>query len=503
MNLIYKLLIKIINRQYKMQYNFRQQYIKYWQSYVLNFSKYNLNQIFLTPLFLLQNSLSIWLIKALSFFAPLLLVLYSFNSQALSAITTQTIHGNAPYLTFDGGSTQVSSMDEILSIKLSDGVNYIKYTKNNNPSSESNPILTLVPDVKLKDIETYIPKGNMTSTLTDIVSDNDFWGDLDGDNFIMATGNLTLKARDIDGKEINANDQLDYCYAPYRITLTSDGGTLSTQYGMPRSTTFTGGSAIYYIKPKVVRPYTCFAQPNLEGNGIMDSRMRGPDYQWSDIHGFKPQDINTPSSNFPTTGANGLYFNLVIAGALGRDVTYNKFPSNSSINLNITEGSQSDIAKIELNGPSESNKNQTVNAVPTTFQIFANGQLIYSFRIQKWFMAKVGASGGNQAAQNYCRSNGYRITDITDLTNANAFSWTGGLQNQGNRYQRRIGGGVFAEWGITNRSYYSHSDFVSDGVLNYWTAQLRSAGIYYVVNERNGGIGYSSNPSDKVVCVRP
>lgn len=34
---------------------------------------------------------------------------YSFNTQALTNSTTQTIHGHAPYLTFDSGVTKVDT----------------------------------------------------------------------------------------------------------------------------------------------------------------------------------------------------------------------------------------------------------------------------------------------------------------------------------------------------------------------------------------------------------
>ena len=60
-----------------------------------------------------------FLLLSLSF-----LLLSSYPSLALTSETTNTIRGNAPYLTFDGGRTQATNTDELLGITLSNGDKY-------------------------------------------------------------------------------------------------------------------------------------------------------------------------------------------------------------------------------------------------------------------------------------------------------------------------------------------------------------------------------------------
>ncbi|MWN32973.1 MULTISPECIES: hypothetical protein, partial [unclassified Gilliamella] len=90
---------------------------------------------------------------------------------------------------------------------------------------------------------------------------------------------------------------------------TSTGGTLSTQYGVPRSSSFSGATVDYYINPY---EYTgiCSVRPNLFMGGTgSDPRYAGPANIWNPSKGFLVQSTS-PSSydrNFPTTGADGLY----------------------------------------------------------------------------------------------------------------------------------------------------------------------------------------------------
>ncbi len=434
----------------------------------------------------------------------------SSNAIALSAITVKTIQGSAPYLSFDRKGTKANSTEHLLSITLSDGR---QYSIRNNPSSENNPIELPAVDQKLKDIKKFIPEGKSVVTLTDVVSTNKFWKDDDGDSSISVTGNLTMTVQNVDGKIVNENTELNACYSPYKITLTSDSGILSTQYGKPRSTEFKGGSVSYYLTPKVAVPYACFAQPTLRYNGNVLVSYRGPVEQWDDDKGFKPQDINSPASNFPTIGAKGMYFDLTVAGASAKELTYSKWPTDSNIDLSIKQGSRYNIARIELTGPSDSNKGQTSSVVPTYFNIYsdkAKTNVIYRFMISKWFVAKPTYSGGLEAAKAYCSSlgNGYRLPHIVEMTNANndIVAWAGGLSGQPNNFQRRIGGGFFAEWGYTDNEYYVNSDFIRDDInFDYWTADPFYGGVQnYTVFSKQGNIGhyYFVHNETRVVCVR-
>ncbi|KDN09280.1 hypothetical protein GAPWKB30_2115 [Gilliamella apicola] len=162
------------------------------------------------------------------------------------------------------------------------------------------------------------------------------WGDDDGDgqgaDGVTASGSISLVIKDKDGNTINRSDALDICKAPYKVTLDSSEGTLETRYGMPNSSTFSGGTAEYYITPPSP-PVICSVRPNLLYGGTNFSGdepiYAGPSNIWSPTKGFLTQST-TPSSyglNFPTTGSDGLYFDLDIGGI---DVTQLNWTVNTS-----------------------------------------------------------------------------------------------------------------------------------------------------------------------------
>ncbi|MFQ0970403.1 hypothetical protein [Gilliamella sp. BG1] len=120
-----------------MQYHFRHkaQGTRHWQTYVLNLSNNPIRRVFARNSFI-SSKLSLELLSKLFTklfskiplaLAPLLLLPYSLESQALSATTSERIQGTAPYLTFDSGRTKAISFKDLLDIKLSDGTNITTY----------------------------------------------------------------------------------------------------------------------------------------------------------------------------------------------------------------------------------------------------------------------------------------------------------------------------------------------------------------------------------------
>lgn len=53
------------------------------------------------------------------------------------------------------------------------------------------------------------------------------------------------------------------CNSPYKLSLSSSAGYLTTRYGIPNRSSFSAGSVNYYINPKA-SPSVCFAKPNLK-----------------------------------------------------------------------------------------------------------------------------------------------------------------------------------------------------------------------------------------------
>ncbi|WP_176700378.1 hypothetical protein, partial [Gilliamella sp. Gris1-4] len=373
------------------------------------------------------------------------------------------------------------------------------------------------------------------------------WGDDDGDgqgtNGVTATGNISLVIKDKDGATVSRGDTLSKCSAPYKVTLSSTGGSLTTRYGVPNSSTFIGGSVEYYIKPD--SSGSCYfvqsVRPNL--NFGTDS-YAGPSNIWSPTKGFLTQSTN-PSSydrNFPTTGADGLYFDLDIggidasqlswtvktSGSLGATVRWTRpltgtftSPDNRTIQADewITDKSKN-VTRVTLTGPrasssqiSSSNPGSlTRPSLPQTFELVgrdsSGNEVRYGFVLRQWFVNRGGQSKPYSDQLAWCNRLGYRMPRVSDLTNAvcsglNAGSWcqgaVGATPSSGNNvYQRRIGAGFFTEWG--DMRYYADAGFVYN---YYWTSDAAGSN-QSPVSSREGPVGsYSASGRLYAVCTAP
>ncbi|MCO6553065.1 MAG: hypothetical protein J6563_08860 [Gilliamella sp.] len=417
--------------------------------------------------------------KSALFFAPLLLLSYTQDVQALTAQTSREIEGSAPYLTFDGGRTKATDTDSFLAIELPDGRTI---TPSTNTSSSTNPIMLPNGNFTFNDIHMVIPSGSSSTLLNSLISQGK-WGDDDGDgqgvNGVRASGSISLIIRDKEGNIVNRGDRLSSCRAPYKLALSSTGGNLVTQYGVPNSSTFSGGRAEYYIKPDSFVDI-CYARPNLLYGGTtgIDSNdnpdYAGPPDIWSPTKGFLVQST-TPSSynrNFPSTGLDGLYFDLDIVGV---DASQLNWTVNTSGGISATvrwtlpnQGANEDrwitdkskyVTRVTLNGPKLSFGNVSglapvsLPTLPQKFELVGRdsrgNEVKYGFELRKWFF------GVNESFamihilwRDSCRTaGGYRIPEQSNLFSSN-----------GNHYMRSIGGGLYSEWGSVG---YSNSKYVS------------------------------------------
>ena len=488
---------------------------KHRQTYVLNLLNNPIRQVFARNSFIsskLSTKLSIKIPLAL---APLLLLPYSLESQALSATTFNYIQGTAPYLTFDGGVTKVTKTEDLLGIKLSDGRTF---TSQNNSSSPTAPIkLPNVGDT-LADIEMVVPPSSNSININDLVAQGK-WRDDDGDGQgaggVTALGSISLAIKDKDGNTINRSDALDICKAPYKVTLSSTGGSLTTQYGLPDSSTFSGGTAEYYITPPS-QPVICAVMPNLNfGTG----RYAGPSNIWNRVKGFLTQSTS-PSSydrNFPTTGSDGLYFDLDIAGL---DASQLSWTVNTRGSLRATVSRVGSNTRVTLNGPrasssqiSSSNPGQiTVPSLPQTFELVGrdsnSNEVRYGFKLRQWFVHRGDEYDTVSAQTAWCNSLGYRLSKVSDLTNAKCgvntyFPCVNGIDgaapsSSDNNYMRHIGAGFFAEWGIMH--HYADAGFVFS---DYWTSDATGSN-QFLVNSYFGDVNsYSASSGWYAVCTAP
>ncbi|MWP30407.1 hypothetical protein, partial [Gilliamella sp. Pra-s54] len=382
----------------------------------------------------------------------------------------------------------------------------------------------------LSHIETIVPPSRSSITMNDLVSQG-YWGDDDGDGQgvggVTASGSISVTFKDKNGNTVNRSDALSICSAPYKVTLTSTGGTLSTQYGVPRSSSFSGATVDYYINPNSSQPVICSVRPNLVYGGTtgIDSRdnpgYAGPANIWSPSKGFLVQSTS-PSSydrNFPTTGADGLYFDLDVGGLDVAQLTWSPV-TRGGITATVSVVAANDswipsvdrrkrVARVKLSGPrasssqiSSSNPSSlTRPSLPQTFELVgrdrSGNEVRYGFVLKQWFV-----HGGsrledyrNQLA--WCNSLGYRMPRVRDLTNSNYSNFGALPRSSGNYYMRHIGAGFFTEWGYL--TYFADAGFVR---TYFWTSDATRSS-QYAVDSR--GIVFRDNAGDSRygLCTAP
>ena len=466
----------------------------------------------------------------------LLLLPYSFESQALSATTSERIHGTAPYLTIDGGTTKLTTTDDLLSIKLSDGR---IFTPQNNPSSSTSPIVLPAIGQSFADIDMLVPQSSNSISINGLVAQGK-WGDDDGDgneDSITASGNITLSITDKNNQTVNRNEVLTICNAPYKVELSSTEGYLKTLYGVPDINTFTESRTTYYINPKSSAAI-CFARPNLtEGKDY----FAGPVDIWNPDKGFLTQSA-TPlqyGRNFPTTGSDGLYFDLIISGVDSEQLTWAPV-TRGGITATVikTEVNWWDwwlpigekVTRVMLTGPKASDAQKQTDSpgpipkpnLPQVFELEGkdsnkNVVVRYGFVLQKWFVHRGESDNTYFNQTSWCNSVGYRVPQVKDLTNAVCAGLLGDNckgdigakpSSKNNVYERHIGAGFFAEWGMV---YYYFGDNKSIFTTSITSDISESGGLfhglpYLVSDAAYGMIFHHDNLNSNIynaICVTP
>ncbi|MBI0155461.1 hypothetical protein, partial [Gilliamella sp. W8128] len=447
----------------------------------------------------------------------------SFANYALTTKTTNIIYGSAPYLTFDGGRTRVTNTEALLGISLSDGRTFTPTTNN----SERNPIVLPVVGQSFNDIAMLVPMNTDSIALSSLIgTPYNYWGDDDGDgqgiDGITATGSLNLSIVDKNNQAVTRNEVLTICKAPYKLTLSNGEGRLTTRYGVPNESRFTAGNATYYINPKA-SPVICYARPNLRyGPG----GYAGPADIWDPGKGFLTQSA-TPSSygsNFPTTGANGFYFDLDISGVsqvlswapvshggITATMTDTPYPYNNYPSVRVT-----------LTGPFATSGNPVRIAIPSLPQTFelvgrdssGNAVVKYGFVLKQWFVFRGRGDDRDNIygyGEYWCNGlGGYRLPNVKDLTNASCKDRDGREGICPDRSlgippstpdivaSRQIGGGFFSEWGNFYSSRYKAYYFLQGYVV------VGSSYVLHIVSSFDGRIFREPESwAHSMLCVYP
>ena len=406
-----------------------------------------------------------------------LLLITSYSSLALTAKTMNIINGNAPYLTFDGGRTQAKNTNGLLEISLSDGSSFTP----SFPNSKNNPIVLPVAGQSFADIDMLVPTNTDSIALSSLIGPPyNYWGDDDGDgqgiNGITATGSLSLSIVDRDNQPVARNTKLEICKGPYKLTLSNTSGSLKTRYGVPNESRFSASNVTYYINPKSV-PEICFVRTIMSAN-FSSGKYAGPASIWDPRNGFLPQSV-TPSSyglNFPTTGANNLYFDLDIGG-VAQPLMWKAVSANGDIKVTMTN-SKRDSVRITLTGPVAKDSQWSLDnpgnidkpSLPQVIELVGldsnnNEVLKYGFVLKQWFVNRGNRMYTYASMSSWCTNIGYRLAKIKDLTNANYNNLGATPSSSGNHLQRTIGAGFFSEWPIP--ASYKGGNFVN---YYYWTS---------------------------------
>ena len=400
-----------------------------------------------------------------------LLLITSYSSLALTAKTMNIINGNAPYLTFDGGRTQATNTNGLLEISLSDGSSFTPLS----PNSKNNPIVLPVAGQSFADIDMLVPPNTDSIALSSLIGPPyNYWGDDDGDgqgiNGITATGSLSLSIVDRDNQPVARNTKLEICKGPYKLTLSNTSGSLKTRYGVPNESRFSASNVTYYINPKSV-PEICFVRPIMTAN-FSSGKYAGPASIWDPRNGFLPQSV-TPSSyglNFPTTGANNLYFDLDIGG-VAQPLMWKAVSANGDIKVTMTN-SKRDSVRITLTGPVAKESQWSLDnpgnidkpSLPQVIELVGldsnnNEVLKYGFVLKHWFVNRGNRMYTYASMSSWCTNIGYRLAKIKDLTNAKYNNLGATPSSSGNHLQRTIGAGFFSEWPIP--ASYKGANFVN------------------------------------------
>lgn len=472
------------------------------------------------------------------FLQILILTINISSAMALSIDSSKSIEGSASYISLDGGITKVPSSTGLLGLKLSDGRYYIPSRASDTAlypgAIVDNSTLTTpieVPeDTTFADLKIAIPRTNNDNYPKLLFKDFPKFGyiiDDDGDQinitsssseYLQATWYSYLNNNQVDITENvrdNINDKLEPCIGIYKLKLEQKGSFSAKSMGIPNNILFSNYASInhnYFIMPRneTRSPKACFAKETY-----YPSEKGGPgwEYRW----GFKVQNINNPESNFPTTGADGLSFYLALVNITpeqviaANGVSVSPISGSNSVKLSLsteTFGSNS-ILSIKLNGPVGTSA--SIQAfVPTEFKLYSDvshHDLLYSFKLERWYITPSSSYGTYYNAVARCqRYNGYRMTRLADLTNANALNL--GIEilpGNGSNYRRQLSfkdnndnwvGGILNEWG--GRRFRISS---RDSSASIWAEEK-----YYSVSNLQGSI-FSSNGSSSLnnfaLCVSP
>ena len=395
------------------------------------------------------------------------------NAECITVKTANLITGNGPYLSFDG-INRAFTTEPLLWLRLSNGTVYQPYQ---DRSSSNNPIALPESVTKVKDIQTIIQFNNYPSiSLSSVIASNNYFNDIDGDIGISSSGTLNVKWSDVNNNDItnwvknNQDASLSTTDSPYKVTISSTSGRLSTRYGLPQSSdisNFQGASHTYYILPAA------------RGRAL---RTQGLNYGNS----FEvTSDIN---KNFPRTGGDGLSYYLYLSNISSEEVI-----AVNGTNVNAVQGEGvyltllpgNGILKITLNGPKYTRSGSRYGSVDkkfsrSTFVLYADrnhSKVLYQFQITKWFIRAGQATNEYLKPITKCRNFSPRLNSygIPDENSLSTYRLNGGWGQNSISLNALFGewGDFAGSWNLTVPTITSSGFVVDKGVIKQSQYDMR------------------------------
>ncbi|MWN89430.1 hypothetical protein GQ597_01690 [Gilliamella sp. Pra-s65] len=429
--------------------------------------------------------------KRLSFCVVCFLGFSSAESFALSAITAKVIQGSSPRFMSEM-ENNIESNKEFKYFGISyDGRSYFSTAELNNVLGTTSIASKTPADLNLSAVIGQ-PNGNEVF-------------DIDGDGDIILSADsanpLTLAwyYEDANNNEVKLTPaQTSTVFSAllssgiYPYIKISGPVTLNTRYGIPDFQSYPDnniaiskipyrnfniaidGEAIKYASPNM---YLSDHEYSYRDKTIFD-------YTPTTLNGFVAQ--NDYLHNFPSTGANNLYFYLVTDGIDNSLNTTNWIVKTSNIDDNSPSAITATVTKsiapgiagfkaynnknmvlVTLKGPDSSAKTRTQATAPTanlpvdielTVTTKQKVKLSYKFRINKWFVNRGNITGTLSKQQEWCDNLGdYKLAEARDLSNARLLNFVESGRNTFNFYKRSVGEGFLSEWGAL--SHYSGAKF--------------------------------------------
>ena len=444
--------------------------------------------------------------KQLIFSLFCLISFFSTKSIALSAVTANTIKGISPRF--------ISSIEN--NIQSNKAFNYFGVVYNGNTyfyTGDLNTALGL-------DISTRTPESlGLSAAIKQPENFEVIDVDGDGDIKLLEDTDIPISLEwyyeDASNKEVKLTvDQTKTAFEKlvksgiYPYIKVSGGVALTTKYGDPNFQAYpddkiaitkipyrnfnikVGGEAVKYASPHMLYSAPAYSWGD---RSIFD---------WVDWNGFVPQDDYL--NNFPSVGANGLFFYLITEnidnsldttkwivrtsdpnkgspGAITAIVTKSEAPRAAIVGGFKTYDAKN-MVLVTLKGPDSSSKdaNQATAPkanLPVDIEIIGETKqgitLSYSFRITRWFINRGEYTDSHQEQKDWCNNLGdYKLASLRELSNANFLLHQDKYgNNPDNYYKRAVHGGLITEWG--GLAYYQGDNFYNP--TYGWTSDISNS----------------------------